>query len=185
WLGLSINGNMGDIKARHVHDELHVRCLVLDDGQNRLALAVVDSCMVPREIFDEAKRRIQEQTGIQADHILMSATHTHSAPAATGIFQSDPDPEYQRFLTVRIVDGVRRAANNLAPAKVGWGFGKVPGQVFNRRWKMKPGTVLKDPFGGTNDLVKMNPGVGNPDLVEPAGPTDPEVSILSVQSLDD
>jgi hypothetical protein len=184
WLGLSINGNMHDHKATNIHDELHARCLVLDDGQTRLALVVVDSCMVPRDVFDEAKRLVHEHTGLPLDHMLMSATHTHSAPAATGIFQSEPDPAYQKFLATRIADGVRRAINNLAPARIGWGVGEVPEQVFNRRWKMKPGTVLRDPFGGTNDLVKMNPGVGNPDLLEPAGPTDPEVCFISVQSPD-
>lgn len=182
-LGLSINGGMQDGKASHIHDELHARCLVLDDGQTRLAIVVVDSCMIPRAIFDAAKRAIQEQTTIPADHILMSATHTHSAPAATSVFQSDPDESYQKFLIMRIADGVRRALNNLAPARIGWGFGQVPDQVFNRRWKMKPGTVLKNPFGGI-DEVQMNPGVGNPNLLEPAGPTDPELSIISVQSVD-
>ncbi|MBI3853905.1 MAG: neutral/alkaline non-lysosomal ceramidase N-terminal domain-containing protein [Verrucomicrobia bacterium] len=182
-LGLSINGGMQNVTARHIHDELHARCLALDDGQTRLALVVVDSCMIPREIFDAAKQKIQQQTGIPADHILMSATHTHSAPASTSVFQSDPDEAYEKFLATRIADGVRRAVNNLAPAKIGWGFGKVPDQVFNRRWKMKPGTALKNPFGGI-DQVKMNPGVGDLNLLEPAGPTDPELSIVSVQSAD-
>lgn len=182
WLGLSINGNMQDIKAAHVHDELHVRCLVLDNGETRLAIVVVDSCMVPRAIFDEAKRLVHDTTGLPIENMLISATHTHSAPAATSVFQSDPHPEYQKFLIGRIADGVRRAINNLAPAKIGWGAGKVPEQVFNRRWKMKPGTISPDPFGGTNDLVKMNPPVGSKDLVEPAGPTDPEVCFISVQS---
>jgi hypothetical protein len=54
--------------------------------------------------------------------------------------------------------------------------------VFNRRWKMKPGTKLLNPFG-QQDQVMMNPGVANPNLLEPAGPTDPEVSFLSVQSV--
>jgi len=183
WLGLSINGNFSDQKARHIHDELHARCLVLDDGRTRLALVVVDSCMVPREIFDEARQLVHLHTGLPAGQMLMSATHTHSAPAAGAAFQSEPDPAYQKFLAARIADGVRRAINNLEPARIGWGVGRVPEQVFNRRWRMKPGTVLLDPFGGTNDLVKMNPGVGNPDLLEPAGPTDPEVVFLSVQSL--
>src|SRR6185369_12075120 len=107
--------------------------------------------------------------------------HTHSAPAATPVFQSDPDPDYQQFLTRRIADGIRRAVANLAPARISWGIGSVPGQVFNRRWKMKPGTLLRDPFGGTNDLVKMKPNVGDPNLLEPAGPTDPQVCFISVQ----
>ena len=87
------------------------------------------------------------------------------------------------FLSLRIVDGVRRAIRNLEPARIGWGVGREPGQVFNRRWKMKPGTPLPNPFGG-EDQVLMNPGVGNPNLLEPAGPTDPEISFLSVQSKD-
>jgi hypothetical protein len=180
-LGLSINGNFTDHKATNIHDELHARCLVLDNGIGRIGIVVVDSCMVPREIFDEAKQIIQKETGIPADHLLMSATHTHSAPAATPVFQSDPDPAYQQFLTRRIADGIRRAVANLAPARISWGIGSVPGQVFNRRWKMKPGTLLRDPFGGTNDLVKMNPNVGDPNLLEPAGPTDPQVCFISVQ----
>src|SRR4051812_35926987 len=47
WLGLSINGSMRDHKVEHVHDELHARALVLDDGKARLAIVVADSCMIP------------------------------------------------------------------------------------------------------------------------------------------
>src|SRR4051812_18268621 len=42
WLGLSINGGMQDHKVEHVHDELHARALVLDDGRTRLAFVVGD-----------------------------------------------------------------------------------------------------------------------------------------------
>jgi neutral ceramidase len=181
WLGLSINGGFQDHIATNVHDELHARCLVLDDSQSRLALVVVDSCMIPREIFDEAKRLASQDTGIPVSNMMMSATHTHSAPAATPVFQSDPDADYRKFLARRIADGVWRAANNLAPAKIAWGTASVPEQVFNRRWFMKPGAVLRDPFNRTNDQVKMNPGVGNAFLLDPAGPTDPEVVFISLQ----
>lgn len=179
WLGVSINGGFGDHKATNIHDELHARCLVLDDGETRIGIVVVDSCMVPREIFDDAKRMIEKETGLPADHLLMSATHTHSAAAATPIFQSDPDPEYQQFLTRRIADGVRRAIANMAPARIAWGVGEVRGQVFNRRWKLK--AVPHNPFGGTNDQVKTNPTVGDANLIEPAGPTDPQVCFISLQ----
>lgn len=181
-LGCSLNGGFHDRKATHVHDELHARCLALDDGKTRLAIVVVDSCVVQRSIIEDAKRQIHEATRLPVENILISATHSHSCPTATPVGQSEPDPAYIKWLATRIADGVRRAINNLAPARIGWGHGDVPGQVFNRRWKMKPGTMPKNPFGGTNDLVKMNPGVGNPDLVEPAGPTDPQVWFLSVQS---
>lgn len=178
-LGASVNGGMTDQRARHVHDELHARCLVLDDGKTRLAFAVADSCMLPREVTEEARRAIQEETGIPGGHVLISATHSHSTGTCAPVFQSDPDPEYPRFVARRIADGVRRAVYNLAPARIGWGSGAVPDEVFNRRWRMKPGFDLTNPFGG-QDRVRMNPPAGSPDLVEPAGPTDPEVSLLSV-----
>src|SRR5262249_21135911 len=119
WLGLSINGGMHDNKVQHVHDELHARALVLDDGKTRLAFVVCDSCMIAREIVDDAKRQIQERSGIAPDHVLISATHSHSCPASTEAFQSDPDESYRRFLATRIADAVRRSVNNLSPARIG------------------------------------------------------------------
>jgi neutral ceramidase len=184
WMGVSINGNMTDHRGTNLHDQLHARAVVLDNGQTRLAIVVADSCMIYREIFDAAKKLAQERTGIPAANILMSATHTHSAPASVSIFQTEADKEYQRFLTVRLADAVQQAVANLAPAKIAWGAGSEPRYVSNRRWKMKPGIVNKDPFGGTNDQVKMNPRPGSPELLEPAGTTDPEVPILAVKSLD-
>ncbi len=179
-LGTSINGNMSDGRATHVHDELHSRALVLDDGTTKLAIVVNDSCMIPREVFDEAKRLASEATGIPATHMMMSATHTHSAASSASVFQSEADMEYRAFLVVRIADAVRRANNNLAPARIGWGKASVPDQVQNRRWQMIPGKVLKNP-SGTGDQVKMNPGMKNPALLKPAGPTDSEVVFLTLQ----
>jgi hypothetical protein len=182
-IGTSINGNMQDARVHNIHDETHARAIVLDDGNTRLGIVVSDLCMVSREVLDEAKRRAQQHTKIPIENMLMSATHTHSAGTACSIFQSDPDPDYLKFLSERIADAVIRANNNLAPARIGWGAGKEPNQVFNRRWKMKEGTPLPNPFGG-EDKVLMNPGIGNPNLMEPAGPTDPEVSVVSLISLD-
>ena len=182
-LGISINGYFNDRQASHIHDELHARCIVLDDGHLRLAMVVCDSCMIPREVMDAAKRGIEARCSLPARQILVSATHTHTGPTCVSLFQSDADAPYREFLESRIIDAVARAINNLAPAKVAWGVGREPGQVFNRRWRMRPGSIPPNPFGGTNELVKMNPPVGSPDLIEPAGPTDPDVSILSVQSL--
>jgi hypothetical protein len=181
-LGVSLAGQMNDRKAAYVHDELHARCLMLDDGSTRLAIVLVDSCMVPRSIVDDAKRQVDQAIALPPDHLLIAATHSHTAACATPVFQSDPDPEYCRFLATRIADSVRLAAANLVPAEAAWGAGHVPDEVFNRRWKMKPGTIPPDPFGHTTDQVKMNPPVGNPDLIEPAGPTDPEVPFIAVRA---
>ncbi|MFP4500612.1 MAG: neutral/alkaline non-lysosomal ceramidase N-terminal domain-containing protein [Candidatus Hydrogenedentota bacterium] len=180
-LGTSLAGHMRDRAATDIHDELHARCLVLDNGSTRLAFVLVDSCMVPRDTFDAAKARASEASGIPPAHMLMAATHSHTAACATPVFQSDPTPEYNAFLTQRIADGIVRAKNNLQPARIGWGVGKVEGEVFNRRWHMEEDAIPPNPFGG-QDKVKMNPPRGHDALIEPAGPVDTSVHVLAAQT---
>lgn len=76
---ISVNGGFADRKATAATDPLHARCLVLDDGTTKLAIVVVDSCMIPRELIDTAKALAEKRTGIPAKHMLISATHTHNA----------------------------------------------------------------------------------------------------------
>lgn len=181
---ISVNGGMTDRTATFAHDRLHARALVLDDGTTVLAIVVCDSCVIPRDLMDEAKQRAARSTGIPVAHMLVSATHTHSAPTVTAVFQSDPDPTYQRQLVAGIAAAIAKAHARRVPALVGWGVGHEPNQVFNRRWRMKPGTIRADPFGNLADQVQMNPPVGSENLIEPAGPTDPEVWILAVKTLE-
>ena len=185
-LGIDIVGGFLPFPATHIHDELHARCLVLDDGKTKLALVVCDLLALHRCVSIEARKLIEEATGIPAANVLIAATHTHSAGNAIGApprgFYSDHElTDYQRFVARRIADGVRRAINDLRPAEIAFGTVEVPEHVFNRRWFMKEGTVPVTPFGGTKDKVKMNPPGGSPDLVEPAGPTDPTVSFIALR----
>jgi neutral ceramidase len=177
-LGSGIIGGFVPFPATHVHDELHARCLVLDDGQTKLALVVVDLLGIQRNVSAEARRLIQETCKIPPEQVLISATHTHSAASAIqDRYKDQPLEEYQRFVARRIADGVRCAVNNLRPAQIGSGTTEAPEHVFNRRWYLKPGTMPPNPFGSI-DEVKMNPRGGSPDLVKPAGPTDPTVSFI-------
>lgn len=178
---ISVNGGMTDRQLKSAHDPLHARCLLLDDGATRVAIVVVDSCAVPREVVDSAKSQASQIAGIRADHILISATHAHSAPTLTSVFQSEPDVAYQKFLAEQIAQGIKHAADNLAPAQIGWGVGRDETQVFNRRWKLKEGRPGRNPFGLV-DKALMNPGYKNPDVTGNAGPVDPEVSFLSAQT---
>jgi hypothetical protein len=190
-LGGGIVGNYGDPPpAEYIHDELHARSLILDDGTTKLVFIIVDIIGMNRNLIDEAKRLIQDETGIPKENVLVSAIHTHSATSAQGVGddrkgwnENEPFDEYQLFLIRRLADVVRVALGNLEPARIGWGVGCVPQHVFVRRWKMKPGTPIPDPFGG-EDKVVMNPGRQNPTLLEPAGKPDPDVSFISVQSTD-
>lgn len=182
-LGGDIIGNFVPTEATHVHDELHARCLVLDDGQQRLALVVCDLLGLDPLVCEEAKQAITAQTKIPRDCILISATHTHSATSVLGrerpalVRELD---DYQKFVARRIADGVVRAKNELRPAEIAFGTVDIPEHVFNRRWKMRPGTVPANPFGSV-DQVKMNPPAGSPNLTEPAGPTDPTLSFFMIR----
>jgi len=170
--------------ATNIHDEMHVRCLALDDGRTQVAIAICDLRMVGREVVDKVKELVRDATGLPPENVLISATHTHGAPAVIGMHTTDIDRWYGDFTTVRIADGLRRAITNLAPARIGWAVGSVPEHVFNRRWFMRDGLVLSDPFGGQSDRVRMNPPRASKDLLKPAGPIDPELSIVSVQHAD-
>lgn len=177
---ISVNGNMRDGTANKANDPLHARCLVLDDGRNKLAIVVCDSCMIPREIFDAAKKAASEKTGIPSMNMLCSATHTHTAPTVGGVFQSDPDRAYQIFLEKKIAQGIIEAHNRLQPARIGFAVEKNDQCLFNRRWLIGEGSFNTDPFGNTSDKVIMNPGYRSPRVSRQAGPVDPDVSVVSI-----
>ena len=184
-LGIEINGGTAPGIATHVHDELHARALVLDDGTTRLAFVLVDTCLLERAVFDEAKALVFQHTGIASNHVSMSATHTHSAGSACGVHLTEADPAYRQWLPRRLADAVRLAVNNLAPAQIAWASGSVPQHVFNRRVTVKPGVTYTNLLGLTGDRVKMNWSSPQPEVdADFSGPTDPEVFVLSVQHAD-
>jgi neutral ceramidase len=180
-------GSFSQRLAGHAWDRLNARALVLDNGETRLAFVTVDSCLVPRTLFDEAKRRAAEICDIPADHILAAATHTHSAPPSKNRPSrgQEADADYVEHVIRGIVSAIHQATANLAPAELGWGTCQVPEEVHNRRWFMKEGGIVSNPFGETTDTVRMNPPRGRGLLDRPAGPTDPEVVFLSVRTHDE
>ncbi len=177
-------GSMTPRLAEFAHDPLNARCLVLDDGSVKLAMVICDSCMIPREIFDAAKDLAFQETGIPTNHILCSATHTHTAVTVGRTFQSNVEEAYCEFLSKQIAASISIAHKQREAARIGWAIGNNPRQVFNRRWFLRPGTVIDDPFDLGTDKVRMNPSANHKSLLKPAGPVDPEVPVLAVQALD-
>jgi len=180
-----VNGGFLSATARRAHDKLHARCLLVGDGRCRAAIVVVDSCMLPRPLLDEAKALAAKATGIPADHMLISATHTHSAPAAMGCLGTEPDKAYARTLPARIARSIEIAAGRMGPARVGWAVVGAPDHTHCRRWILRPDRVGADPFGGRTVRAMMHPGHQSAAHVGPAGPIDPGLTVLSVRSKDD
>ncbi len=184
WFPVLVNGYFNTRTADAANDPLHARCLVLDDGTRQIALAIIDSCVIPETLVEEIKKSASAKTGIPVGHIMVSATHTHSAPSACGALGTPPDEKYVKFLPDRVAEGIAAAQKNLVPAKVGWAIGELPELAQSRRWIARPDKLIVDPFGEKTTRATMHPGYRNPDFEEPSGPMDPAVSVLAVQSTD-
>ena len=156
-LPVLVNGMFGERTANSVHDPLHARALVLDDGKTKLAIVVVDIACMPRSLIDEAKQMAEKVTGIPADRMLVSATHTHSAPSAMSGLGSRNDPDYTPFLTRQIARSIQLAQKNLEPAEVGWGVVADFEHTKCRNWIKRTDKIDKDPFGRPICRAMMHP----------------------------
>jgi len=178
-----VNGGFLSKMADKAHDKLHARCLVMDDGKIRIGMCVIDSCLIPRELTDEAKKLISRETGLPADRIMISTTHTHSAPSLMTCLGTDADPHYPAFLLPKIAEGFKRAIENLAPARVGWTVVQAPEHTHCRVWIRRPDKMITDPFGEKTVRANMHPGHQNPDCIGPEGPVDTGLTLLSIQGV--
>lgn len=179
------NGGFLQGRSNRVDDPLHAKCLVLSQGTETIAIVIVDSCMFPISLCDEIKRLVTQATGISRSRILISATHTHSAPSTMTCLGCSADDAYVKFVPARVAQAVTEAFQNRQPAKLGWTV--VDGSEFTncRRWITRSDRMGIDPFGRKTVRAMMHPGYQNPNYVSPAGPIDPAVSILSVVSAKD
>jgi putative membrane-bound dehydrogenase-like protein len=165
-------------------DALKVRSFVLDDGKMKIAFAIVDTCMMEQSLIDDAKALASNQCGIPVDRMMVGATHTHSAPAAMGCLGTRRDTEYAKFLMPKIAEAIVAADAALQPARIGWGSFNDWEHTHNRRWIRLPGKEVADPFGQPTGRANMHPGHLSKDVVGPSGPVDPQLSVISLQSLD-
>jgi Neutral/alkaline non-lysosomal ceramidase, N-terminal/Concanavalin A-like lectin/glucanases superfamily len=183
-LPVLVNGGMLTRSVDSIHTRINARAIVLNDGQDSIGIVVVDSCMVPRVLLDDAKQKAAAQTKLKPEHILISATHTHSAPSAFAALGTEADAAYVPFLREKITEALVAAEANLRPARVGWGSGSAPEFTALRRWVRRPDRVEEDPFGNPSVRANMHAASNPENVTGPSGPEDPELSIIAFQSLD-
>src|SRR3954470_2759440 len=163
-----------------VHDDLYAKALVLECGGNRAAMVSCDLISMPITVASEARRLIEKETGLRAEQVMISATHSHTGPILPGRTAretadgpgGDLAQEYVEQLPGRIAASVKQAVEKLAPANASAAIGREEHLSFNRRYIMKDGTV------------GWNPGKLNPKIDKPAGPIDPAVSVVYFESPD-
>jgi neutral ceramidase len=188
-IGMEAPGNYGKSYHRTFHDPCKVRAVVFDDGTQRVALVGVDLLFITRHIVTEARAEIQKRCGIRPECVLIGASHSHSSGpigmGEPGDYENAPplvkhlvtektivsNSGYTQLLKRQIVEAVVAAESARADAKLAVGYGHEDKVSFNRRLRMK------------NGLTYSHPGVGNPEIIDYAGPIDPQVGVVGVWDL--
>lgn len=189
-IGMEQPGGYGKAFHRTLHDPCKARAAVFDDGKKRVALVGIDALMIRRPSVERCRTAIKEKCGIPAEAVLISASHSHSS-GPTGMVlpgEFDDAPEFVRSLAydesscadakylalveAQIIDAVVSADRDKVEVVYGVAKGVEDQVAYNRRFRMRGG------------LSATHPGKGNPDILEPAGPTDPEVGVLGVWNKD-
>ena len=67
-----------------VHDRLYARAIVLDNGAATAALITLDAGSVSDATWQAVTQQLASELGIPATHVMLTATHTHSAGGAGG-----------------------------------------------------------------------------------------------------
>ena len=179
-VGAPMAGYYSARAAEGVDDDLHAKALVFEQDGAKVAVVVCDLISMPRQISEEARRLIRETSGLPPERVMISATHTHTGPVLPTGSSRDPAEEgavdaarkYVESLPRLIAKSVADADAALRPARASVGVGREEHLSFNRRFFMKDGSV------------GWNPGKKNPNIVQPAGPIDPEVPVVYFESPD-
>ena len=182
-VGYRMSGYFYERLSTGTANPLHAKALVLRQGDERAALVFCDIIGISLDVSTRARKAAAEKTGIPAEHILIAGTHSHTGPLYWGALRrhlhdravaahgSDPceQVDYPAQLVAGIVKAVADANACARPVLLAAGTAEQQGLAFNRRFHMKDGTV------------RFNPGPLNPDIVRPAGPTDPQVGIVTLR----
>ncbi len=168
-VGMEIPGGFAKNFSTGVHDPLWAEAAYFTDGTVRLAVVGVDLIVIPFDMAEEARKLAEARCGIPAGNIMIGANHTHNGGPVDSCWAVERDDAYCAFAAERIADAVAKACETAVEARVGCGLGREDVVGYNRRFRMKDGTI------------RTHPGKMNPDIVAPAGPTDPDVAVVAVE----
>jgi neutral ceramidase len=142
-VGLAGNGPEGK-RARGYRTRLYVRALVMKDSRGEsVALLVADLAHVSPTLHRMTAARVAERTGLTADRIVISATHTHAGPSHfysekqyNGFGSSVPgyDPAVVQYLVEAFSKAIVMAFDSLRPARAAWGQIPIWGFTRNRSY---------------------------------------------------
>jgi hypothetical protein len=154
-VGWRMYGNFREQFAGSVHDRLFAKAIVLEQGNERVAIVVCDLCFISRKLSEPVRQRASDLTGIPASKIIICATHTHRGPDYDGLLRDlrhernireqgndGHEPiDYLAQLSEGCVKAVVEANKRVRPANLQIVNAQQHGVAFNRRFNMVDGTV--------------------------------------------
>lgn len=169
-IGTSLAGYFSDRVSDAVADPLFARAVVIESGDERMALVSCDLICLTRETTDEAKERIAQQCGLSPERVLICATHTHTGPNTRrrGKQIIPVNTEWLDALPGRIAAAVEVACADMFDALLVPGRQSETGLGSNRLGRLRDGS----------EVFSKNQALG------PAGPIDPDVLALAVREHD-
>ncbi|MEA3401788.1 MAG: hypothetical protein U9R79_11160 [Armatimonadota bacterium] len=168
-LGADIPGSLAPRRADGVSDPLKVRAAVLTSDRQALAIVGVDAVSLKTGDVMRARAEATDLSGVPADNIIVAASHTHTGGPSNDVLGTASDEHYREEIVRQIVGAVAEAERRAVPAEVAWASGRAEGLAWNRRW------VLTD---GSHE-THADPA--RPEVIERAGPSDPEVLVLAAR----
>jgi hypothetical protein len=171
-LGYAMRGYYSPRGATGVLDPLRAKAVVFRQGPTQAALVELDVCGIAPELTAQVRRRVG---AIPPEHVVLAATHSHTGPeyadAIRRFAESGADDGYVARLVEQTAGAIADAQAAAAPALLKAGTARQPVEIsFNRRFVLKDGSIR------TWATFK------DPDVVRPAGPIDPEVGIILIES---
>lgn len=155
-----------------IADPLRVRAGVLLSDAAKIALVGVDAVSLKTEDVSRARELAAGLCEVPVGNIIIAASHTHTGGPSNDVLGSESDHHYREHIIRQITSAVAEAARTAVPAEVGWASGPAEGLGWNRRWWMADGS----------QATHADPSEEN--VIERAGPSDPEVLLLAARDLE-
>jgi len=143
-VGVMLAGSTRRRPSVRMDDPLLCKAMVLQTGDASLAIVTLDLIALSRDVCDRARTTIERETGIPADHVLVTCSHTHSGPYTVDALDPDekPDPAYLARVQSAIADTVERAFAEQREVMMGLATTTLPGIGANRRLLRPDGEVI-------------------------------------------
>ena len=125
--------------AQGVHDPVFIRSFAVGVGDEGFVAGVADLPGFGNDFTAEIRARVAENTGLPAEHVLIGATHSHSAPDFMGLWGAGPS-EYRGPVIDEVVGSLTRAWVLRTPATLE--VASTTGPNSNRRdWEFTDDSI--------------------------------------------